>query len=223
MQHDLIAALDGRNGHFRLESGHHGDLWLNLELLCVQPRGLRSFTSALATRLAQHGVEAVCAPLIEGAFVGVMVAAELGVDFYYADRIPCAERAGELFPVEYRVPTPLRSHAAGKSIAIVNDVTNAGSAVRGTVNDLEVIGARPCAIGSLLVLGMAAAAYAATKRIPLEALASVPNTLWTPDACPLCAAGIPLEDLTPEASAQPGRSASSGEPSCSPPDGAATS
>lgn len=25
-------------GHFLLESGHHGDLWLDLELLCLRPR-----------------------------------------------------------------------------------------------------------------------------------------------------------------------------------------
>jgi hypothetical protein len=33
---------------------------------------------------------------------------------------------------------------------------------------------------------------AAEKRLPLETLIQLPNEIWIPAACPMCAAGIPL-------------------------------
>ena len=78
-------------------------------------------------------------------------------------------------------------------MAIVNDVINAGSAVRGTLADLRRYGARPLAIGTLAVLGTAAATFARHEGLALEALATLPADLWPPEACPLCAAGRPLD------------------------------
>ena len=38
LQQELLALLPRRQGHFRLESGHHGDLWLDLDPLFLRPR-----------------------------------------------------------------------------------------------------------------------------------------------------------------------------------------
>ena len=195
---DLLAV---RKGHFRLESGHHGDLWLDLELLCLHPKPVSRLASELAKRLACYECAAVCGPLIEGAFVALVVASELGVEFCYAERFadsqsgaqPSAE-SGALFPVKYRIPGALRSKFRGKRVAIVNDVINAGSAVRGAFHDLIACGAQPVAIGALLVLGDSALRFANEKEIALESIAALPNTVWTPAECPLCATGVPLEN-----------------------------
>jgi orotate phosphoribosyltransferase len=40
----LIEALAARRGHFRLESGHHGELWLDLDPLFARPARLAPFT-----------------------------------------------------------------------------------------------------------------------------------------------------------------------------------
>jgi orotate phosphoribosyltransferase len=183
--------LARRTGHFRLESGHHGELWLDLERLCLRPEPVRRLAAELARRLARHRVEAVCAPLVEGAFVGLFVAEALGVPFSYAERGPDAP--GEsLFPARYAVPRALRGELAGKRVAIANDVVNAGSAVRATAADLVRLGAQPVALGTLAVLGAAAADLAAREGLALEALAEFPNALWKPADCPLCARGVAL-------------------------------
>lgn len=191
MYDDVIALMPARRGHFLLESGHHGDLWLDLELLCVNPDPVRRLAARVAARLAPYAIEVVCGPLVEGAFVALMVAAELGVPFSYSERFPRPERGG-LFPVDYRVPRTLRARVRDKRMAIVNDVINAGSAVRGTLADLEACAARPVAIGTLLVLGPSASRIAADRGVALETLASLPNNLWTPAECPLCVRGVPL-------------------------------
>jgi orotate phosphoribosyltransferase len=94
--------------------------------------------------------------------------------------------------VRYRVPDALRPGIRGKRFGIVNDVTSAGSAVRGTLVDLEEAGAEVVAIGSLLALGPAIADFTRSRAIPFETLASIDHQVWEPSDCPLCAAGVPL-------------------------------
>jgi orotate phosphoribosyltransferase len=192
MKEDLLSFVRGRPGHFRMESGHHGDLWLQLETLCLHSREIRPFAAQLAAQLAKYNVEAVCGPLVEGAFVALLVSIELGCDFTYAERFADATREG-LFPVEYHLPKSLHCAVKGKRVAIVNDVISAGSAVRGAFFDLQALGAHVVAIGAPLALGDSIAAFAAEHGVPLELLLQMPNNLWTPAQCPLCAAGVPIE------------------------------
>src|SRR5262249_34801925 len=136
MQEELVSLLAARKGHFQLESGHHGDLWLELDLLYLRPGRLRRFAVELARRLAAPPVEAVCGPLVGGAFLAQIVAQELDVEFYFAEQF-ARPRDDGLYPVGYRIPDALRPGARGKATAIVDDVINAGSAVRGAFMDLQ--------------------------------------------------------------------------------------
>jgi orotate phosphoribosyltransferase len=192
MQEELVSLLAARKGHFRLESGHHGELWLEIPRLYVRPRVLRRFVTELARRLAAHDVEAVCGPMVEGALLAQMVAEELDAKFYFAQQW-AATRDDDLYPMDYRIPKAVRRDARDKRTAVVDDVINAGSAVRGAVADLQACGARLIVIGALLVLGSHAAAFATGAGVSLESLAYLPNSLWEPSACPLCASGVPLE------------------------------
>src|SRR2546430_9970881 len=81
------------------------------------------------------------------------------------------------WPVSRRIPNPKvpRARASGERVAIVNDVINAGSAVRGTLASLKQCGAQPVAIGTLAVYGQAAGELAATHHPALETLASFPS------------------------------------------------
>jgi orotate phosphoribosyltransferase len=192
MTPDILSLVRGRQGHFLLESGYHGDLWFQLETLCLHSSELRPFAARLAARLASYKIDAICGPLVEGAFVALLVSIELGCDFTYAERFADASRKG-LFPVEYRLPAALRPVVQGRRVAIVNDVISAGSAVRGTFFDLQSVGAKVVAFAALLALGDAVFAFAAEHGVPLHLLQHLPSNLWTSAQCPLCAAGQPLE------------------------------
>jgi orotate phosphoribosyltransferase len=195
MQPELLTLLSARDGHFRLESGHHGSLWLDLDPLFLRPGRLRRFVAGLADKLARHAVEAVCGPLTGGAFLAQSVAAVLDVEFYYTQRFMPPQRDA-LYAATYRMPDSLRERVRGRAVAVVDDVINAGSAVRATLAELRACGARPVAVGALLVLGSAASSLCAGQAIPLEYLATLPNEVWAPAECPLCVAGTPLEDPT---------------------------
>jgi len=188
MRQDLAELLHERRGHFEYESKHHGDRWLELERLFLRPDKVRPLARALASRVSAHQPEIVCGPLVEGAFVGLLVAEELGLEFIYAERF-----AGPGGAVAYRVPAALRQ-VEGRRVAVVNDVVNAGSAVGGALKDLTRCGAQPVVLATLLALGDRPDQLAAERNLPLEALARASVNIWKPEECPLCSAG---EEVTP--------------------------
>jgi orotate phosphoribosyltransferase len=184
----FLDTVTTRRGHFRMESGYHTDSWMDLETLCLHPNTIQPFAIQLADRLRGYRVDAVCGALNEGAFVSLLVACALDCDFFYTERF-ADSAAAELFPVRYRLPRPLRVVAPGRRVAVVNDVISAGSAVRGTIDDLRSLGANVVVVGSLLAIGDTFTAYAREHAMPLEALSHTDGTVWRPDECPLCRAG----------------------------------
>jgi orotate phosphoribosyltransferase len=194
MQQELIDLLAARDGHFRLESGHHGDLWLDLDSLFLRPTRLRTIVGDLARQISRHEVDAVCGPMAGGAFVAQTIANHLDLEFCYSVRV-APPQSGILYSAQYRIPDALRAKVGGKRVALVDDVVNAGSAVRATYVDLKICDAQVVVIGALLALGSSASNFAAEKQVALEAIAHLPNRLWVPSECPLCGARVPLECL----------------------------
>lgn len=190
----FLALVEGRRGHFRLESGHHGGLWLDLDALFAEPARIEPFVARLADALRPRSVDAVCGPLLGGAFLAQLVARELGAEFCFTERVTVTGEGG-LFGARYRLPPAFAPRVRGRRIAMVDDVMSAGSALRGTYAELRSHGAEPVAAGALLVLGSTGADFFAARGIPVEAAARDDYPLWTPDECPLCAAGVEMEDV----------------------------
>ena len=199
MTQGLLDLVSGRPGHFRLESGHHGALWFDLDALFADPARVLPYVERLAEALRVHGVAAVCGPLVGGAFLAQMLAPILQVEFSFTERVLPPEREG-LYRVEYRLPRAFRDRVRGKRVAIVDDAINAGSAVRGTHAELLAHGAEPVVVGTLMLLGSAAASFFAERGLAVASVVQLPYDLWLPGGCPLCASGQPLEDKAPRES-----------------------
>lgn len=194
MSEDILKRLPARQGHFRLESGYHTDLWLTLDALFTSPRSLAPLIETLADRLRPHNVTAVCGPFLGGAFLAQALATSLGVEFYFSE--PVTSRAGAaLFGAEYRLPAELRPRVRGRRIALVDDVISAGSSVRATATALAAAGGSTVVVGTLVVLGRIALDHFADLAIPVESLGQRDFNLWEPSVCPLCVGRLPLEDL----------------------------
>jgi orotate phosphoribosyltransferase len=197
MQGNVLEWLPATHGHFRYESGYHGELWLDLDRLFVDPRRVAPHGRELASRLGAREIEAVVGPLTGGAFLAQMIAAELGAAFAYAAPEPSSSNEA-LFSVTYRLPATVAPLLKGKRVAIVDDVVNAGSALRGTFHALVETGATPAAVGALVVLGESVLPFLEQQGLALERLASLHNPLWTPSECPLCARGVPFGARGPD-------------------------
>jgi orotate phosphoribosyltransferase len=190
LQDGVLAMMSARTGHFPLESGHHGELWLELDALFWTPAALEPFAHRLAELIRPHEPDVVCGPLVGGAFLAQLVAARLGVRFCHTERTSTGDG---LYAATYRLPDALTARLAGLRVAVVDDVVNAGSAVRATLAALAQADARPVALGALLALGSTPAAVAASAGLPLGSVATRENKIWEPDRCPRCANGEALQ------------------------------
>jgi orotate phosphoribosyltransferase len=184
-ERELCSALSTARGHFLYESGHHGDLWLDLHALFVDAARVRAWALEIARRTSDLGAEIVCGPMVGGAFLAQALAAELGAGFVFAERVSDEAQ-------HYRVPTPLRGTIGGRRLLLVDDAVNAGFAWRSTLTDLDECGARVVGLAALVALGEGAAELARHRAVPLAVLAQLERGLWSPEDCPLCRAGVPL-------------------------------
>ncbi len=189
----LRELVGAREGHFLLESGHHGPLWLELDALFLRPERVRPLVDALADQLADRSVDVVCGPLAGGAFLAQALAGRLQARFVHTERT--AHTTGELHSAIYEVPAALRETLRNAHVAVVDDVVNAGSATRSTIAAVRTCGGRPVVLAALLRLGDGAAALADDEGLDLVTLDAWPGTLWEPSDCPPCAAGTPLDSV----------------------------
>jgi orotate phosphoribosyltransferase len=168
--------LQTRKGHFKLESGHHGNLWLDLDRLLLRPRDIQRFVVELAHKIADFNIDAVCGPMVGGALIAQNIAMELGVEFFYTERV-VSQNSDVLYSTTYHLPNHLRQMINRKKVAIVDDVINAGSATRGTLTELQSFGGQPVVIGALLVLGDKGKEHFAARNFPLRSISYLPNEL----------------------------------------------
>ena len=99
----IRSAVAASRGHFVYESGHHGDVWLDLDALFVDARRVRGWAAVLADEVIACQPELVCGPLTGGAFVAQPLAAEIGAGFVFAERL-----VTETGTVQYLIPESLR-------------------------------------------------------------------------------------------------------------------
>ena len=188
----FIELVAGRRGHFAMESGYHSALWLDLDALFAAPAPVQPFVSALANLLRAYRVQVVCGPLLGGAFLAQKIAEALGAEFWYTEPVQRAETTG-LYQAQYRLPSAFAGRVARPRVALVDDVMSAGSSLRATDAALRERGADVVAVGALLTLGSVGVRYFADRNVPVESVVRAELEMWTPDDCPHCAAGMPLE------------------------------
>jgi orotate phosphoribosyltransferase len=189
----LRRLLGARDGHFLFESGHHGCLWLDLDAMLWDPAALTFCLGALAETVSDPGVDLVVGPLVGGALIGYRIAERLGIPFTYAE--PDGFDTEGLYSARYRLPPAMRSRVKGRRVAIIDDVINAGSAVRAASAAVRAAGGDPVLIAALVRLGETALGHPDLAGMRVHALTTWANALWEPARCPYCACGLPLDKL----------------------------
>src|SRR5512138_3517980 len=113
----FLSLVHGQRGHFAYESGYHSDTWFDLETLCSHPRAVRPAILELCTEIAEWKPEVICGPLIEGGFIALLTAIELGVSFVYTLRLAGSSDSG-LFPISYELPSAMKPVIGGKRVVV---------------------------------------------------------------------------------------------------------
>src|SRR5262245_14317517 len=113
-----VSALPVRKGHFQLESGFHTDTWVTLDGLFNDLRRIEESVGRLAELLRPYAISGVCGPTVGGAFLALLLAERLDVQFFYTHSESAAPATG-MFSARYRVPGGLRQAIAGTRLAVV--------------------------------------------------------------------------------------------------------
>lgn len=194
----FLDLAQARRGHFKMESGLHCGLWFDLDAAFVDQAALDPFVTQLAQSLRRYDVEAACGPLNGGALLAQLVARLLGGEFFYT--VPSPVKGDGAFGARYDLPPGVGHRLLGKRLALIDDVMSAGSSLRATMATVEQHGAIPIVVGTLAVLGATGENFFKERGLRVETTGRAPFDTWRQPECPLCAAGVPLEDpATPAA------------------------
>ena len=165
-------------GHFRLSSGLHSPGYMQSALVLQHPADAAALGEGIAAHVQGFGANVVLSPALGGLIIGHEVARALGV------RAIFAERAGGT------TLTLRRGFAlsAADRVLVVEDVFTTGKSTRETMDVAREAGAR--VVGAAAIVDRSGGTI--DFGVPSYALVRLEVPAYDPDACPLCAKGVPV-------------------------------
>lgn len=164
-------------GHFKLSSGLHSDRYLQSALVLQHPDFAAQLGAALAERTAHLQATAVLSPALGGIVIGQEVGRALQIRALFAERQDGALTLRRGFML-----------SPSDRVLIIEDVITTGGSTRETIAVAEAAGARVVGAGAIIDRGT----QPARLDLPLQALVRLEVPTYQPEACPLCAKGIPV-------------------------------
>ena len=164
-------------GHFRLTSGLHSTGYLQCALVLQHPQHAETLGRAIAERTRDLRPTVVLSPALGGLIIGHEVARGLGVRAIFAERQDGAltlRRGFFLDPAD--------------RVLVVEDVLTTGGSTRETMEVAKAAGGQVVGAASIVNRSGGAAAF----DVPLVSLLDIALPTYQPDACPLCAQGLPV-------------------------------
>jgi orotate phosphoribosyltransferase len=165
-------------GHFVYTSGRHGADYLEKFRILEDPRATSELAGMIAARFRSTNPELVAGPTTGGIILAYEVARQLGVDAVYVER---SEPGGRVLRRGFEIVPETR-------VLVVDDVVTTGGSLAETQACIANVGGVVIGTG---VLADRTAGRVGTD-VPFYACLTVDFPSYTPDACPLCASGVPV-------------------------------
>lgn len=176
--------------HLVYTSGRHGSSYVNKDALYPHTAATSAICARIAGRFAQAGVEVVAGPTVGGVIMAQWTAHHLSeltgreVLAVYAEEEPGVELKRRAFRRGYD------ALVAGRRVLVVEDILTTGGSVRLVVEAVAAAGGTVVGVAALANRGAITAEQIGAPE--LYALADVPLESYPAEACPLCAAGVPV-------------------------------
>jgi orotate phosphoribosyltransferase len=164
-------------GHFRLSSGLHSSGYLQCALVLQDPARAGTLGSAVADLVRDLRPTMVLSPALGGIVIGHEVGRALGVRALFAER-------------QDGVLTLRRGFMIAESdrVLVVEDVLTTGASTRETAQVAQAAGGRVVGVAAIVDRSGGHAIF----DVPFRALTQLALPVYQPDACPLCAQGLPV-------------------------------
>jgi len=167
------------DGHFRLTSGLHSSGYLQCALVLQHPEHAERLGRAIAGRTGALRATAVLSPALGGVVIGHEVGRALGVRAIFAEREDGALMLRRGFAL-----------SESDRVLVVEDVLTTGGSTRETMQVARAAGAH--VVGAASIVDRSAGQAAGMLDVPFQALLTIALPTYEPDACPLCAQGVPV-------------------------------
>ena len=165
------------DGHFRLSSGLHSTGYLQCALVLSQPADAEALGRALADRVRPLRPTVVLSPALGGIVIGQEIGRALRVRAIFAERQDGALMLRRGFMI-----------AESDRVLVVEDVLTTGGSTRETMNVAAAAGGHVVGVASIVDRSGGAVRF----DVPYESLLAMNLPTYQPDACPLCAQGLPV-------------------------------
>jgi orotate phosphoribosyltransferase len=165
------------DGHFRLSSGLHSSGYLQCALVLQHPTDAETLGRAIGDRVRQFRPSVVLSPALGGVVIGHEVARALGVRAVFVER-----QDGEFMLRRGFVLSET------DRVLVVEDVLTTGRSTRETMQTAIAAGAQVVGVGSIVDRSGGVLQF----DVPYESLLQLELPTFQPDACPLCAKGLPV-------------------------------
>jgi orotate phosphoribosyltransferase len=167
------------NGHFKLTSGRHSDVYYEKFTLLKNPAMCTQICRAMADRFAGSGATAVIGPTTGGIIIAYDVARYMGIEALYAE---AGESGGRTFKRGFSLDP-------GRKVVIVDDVLTTGTSVHEVIELVNSHQAKIVGVG--VFLDRSGKSHPGFDY-PFFPLTRVSAMSWEPDKCPMCAKGMEL-------------------------------
>jgi orotate phosphoribosyltransferase len=177
----LLAELEARGaileGHFKLSSGRHSNLFVQKFRILEDPRLVGRVAQTLVNAMRPYAPTIVVSAAVGGIVLGYECARQLGTFGIFVEK-------------QNGVPALRRNFSVGPSdrVAIVEDVVTTGGSVREVIDVLKAHEAQIVALG--IIVRRAPVVF----DVPTITLLDLPIESYDPADCPQCAAGEHLTE-----------------------------
>ncbi len=166
------------DGHFKLTSGRHSNTYFQCAKVLQYPEHLTAVCSKIAEHFANMGVETVISPAIGGIVVGTEVGRQLGVKSIFSERKDGIMTIRRGFSLE-----------SNERVLVIEDVITTGGSVAEVIELIKQSGA--------LLVGVGSVVDRSNGRVKLAhdhfSVLSMEVVSFTPEECPLCKKGFPID------------------------------
>jgi len=164
-------------GHFKLTSGRHSNLYVEKIRLLQNPAAAKLLCSRLAELISEHEFDCVVGPAYGGIALAFEVASLLDKGFVF-----CQRQDGVM-----SIRSGFDLSGLGKA-AVIEDIVTTGGSVHEGIQCLKDRGVEVSVVAALVDRGSGKVDFG----VPFVSLLQLDIPSWDPSDCPLCAEGIPI-------------------------------
>lgn len=168
-------------GHFQLTSGLHSPHYFQCARVLQYPRHAESLCAIIAARFRTARLDAVVAPALGGIVVAQEVGRQLGVRTMFTERKDGVMQLRRGFEI-----------TSGERVLVCEDVVTTGGSVNEVIAIVKTHGGVVAGVGCIVDRSGGSVKFDMDEGGTFVATLYMDVVTYTPEACPLCRAGVPV-------------------------------